>query len=211
MRLTSTTSRVVFLLMLIISGFGTACRPVETFEHTVEVREEATGDHIDGALVRAEIGVRNAYEATTDSDGIATLAIPQEHFNAWAKIIITADGYQRKSILAELIEDRGRSVVGLASDSDSDTPAEESEENADDEESSTEVPESPAATEEAEDSEEAEAAAQPSEPSESALTAVPPAERVDFYQSRPEMVIEPGQDYQATIETSKGDIIPLVG
>lgn len=36
---------------------------------------------------------------------------------------------------------------------------------------------------------------------------LPPAERVDFYETRPPMIIDPNRNYQATISTDKGDIV----
>lgn len=36
---------------------------------------------------------------------------------------------------------------------------------------------------------------------------LPPAERADFYEARPPMIIDPSRNYQATISTDKGDIV----
>ena len=36
---------------------------------------------------------------------------------------------------------------------------------------------------------------------------LPPAERADFYQTKPELTIDTGRTYRATIQTSKGDIV----
>jgi len=48
---------------------------------------------------------------------------------------------------------------------------------------------------------------QPGLPTDRPLAAIPPAERVNYYKSPPEMQIDPGQQYIATIHTAKGDIV----
>lgn len=39
------------------------------------------------------------------------------------------------------------------------------------------------------------------------VAALPPTQRANFYQARPEMTIDAGQTYRATIQTEKGDIV----
>ena len=36
---------------------------------------------------------------------------------------------------------------------------------------------------------------------------LPPAQRADYYQAKPDMTIDPTKTYQATIQTNKGDIV----
>ena len=89
------------------------CGAVETFEHEVQVEAGEAGQSVAGAQVRAEVGVRNVYEATTDDQGVARLALDSRHLGSWAKVIIEADGYQRQSILVKLEQDSPPSVVKL--------------------------------------------------------------------------------------------------
>ena len=72
------------------------------------------------------------------------------------------------------------------------------------EEAPAPVDEAPPAESESETESEAEVTAQ-SEAGRS-LSDVPPAERVDYYQAKPDITIDTSRTYRATIQTSKGDI-----
>lgn len=173
------------------------CGAVETFEHEVQVEAGEAGQPVAGAQVRAEIGVRNVYEAATDAQGIARLALDTRHLGGWAKVIIEADGYERQSILVKLEQDSPPSVVKLFRPGEAPT--------------ATQVPLTPAASSEV-GTVEATTATTISEVSGEAalpgeLASVPAAERADYYSSRPALTIDPNQTYRATIQTSKGNIV----
>jgi len=49
--------------------------------------------------------------------------------------------------------------------------------------------------------------ARPAELTGASVADLPPAERADYYQARPEITIDTGRSYRATIQTNKGDIV----
>jgi hypothetical protein len=102
------------LALLLLSGLVTACgQAVEPFEYTVEVRARDTGAAVANAAVRAEIGVRDVYQATTNAGGVAQLTIDGEHLGDWAKIIAEADNYKQHSILVNLTPEDRSATIGL--------------------------------------------------------------------------------------------------
>lgn len=47
----------------------------------------------------------------------------------------------------------------------------------------------------------------PTGSSQSDVAGLPPAQRADYYQARPDRTIDPNKNYRATIKTNKGDIV----
>jgi cyclophilin family peptidyl-prolyl cis-trans isomerase len=184
----------IVLLLILVFIIG-ACGAVETFEQAIQLEAAETGQPIVGAQVRAEIGVRDVVEATTDAQGIARLAIDTEHQAGWAKVIVEADGYEQQSFLVELIEDSPSAIIEMQPPG-AETPA------------ATETPAVDAGTATAEPPVGAtgDAVGESLSPSNE-LADLLPAERANYYQSRPAMMIDPNQTYRATIRTNKGDIV----
>lgn len=183
---------VLLLISVLIIG---ACRSVEAFEQEIHVEAGETGQPIAGAQVRAEIGVRDVVEATTDAQGIARLAIDTEHQAGWAKVIVEADSYDQQSFLVELVEDSPSAFIEMQPPG-AETPV------------ATQTPAAGTETATAEPATGATGDATEETPSPSSgLANLSPAERANYYQSRPEMMIDPGQTYRATIRTNKGDIV----
>jgi cyclophilin family peptidyl-prolyl cis-trans isomerase len=180
------------------------CGQVNTFEHQLQIKAVDTEQPVANAAVRAEMGVRDFSEAVSDSDGIARLAINQEYRDAWAKVIVEADAYEKQSFLVKLVDDHPTNVVRLQPPVEETAPAEEA---------LAPTEEGDAANENAagEMESHSEDVAMESDPAESVppgeLAGVPPAERANYYQAKPELTIEAGKSYQATIHTGKGDIV----
>lgn len=191
---------LIFLPLLLILLIG--CQQVQAFERPIKVEAADTGAPVQGANVRAEMGVRDFTEAITNADGLARLAISQNYLDRWAKVIVTAQGYQQQSVLVELLPDAPPAVVQVSrvGAQPQATPAAET---------TIEAPLSP--TEIALSSNEppapvnsnAQAAAAP-------LANVLPAQRASYYQSKPALTIDPGKTYRAAIQTGKGDIVVLL-
>jgi cyclophilin family peptidyl-prolyl cis-trans isomerase len=178
----------------------------EPFTYEIEVRATDTGDAVANAVVRAEIGVRDVYQATSNANGVALLIIDGEHGGRWAKVIVDADDYKRQSVLVKLEGEKGSATVGLEPLS-AGTPATQA----------TTQGAIPAATESA-------ASTSPVTTVHTGSTSIDdtgsssqviasggvatlaPAERADYYQARPELTIDTNRTYRATIQTSKGDI-----
>lgn len=115
--------RNLLLALIVCLSIFTACASTPPpFEHEVQVKAVEDGEAIANADVRAEIGVRNIYEATTNSDGVARLTIEADHLDGWAKVIVEADNYQRRSVLVQLTEESLPTVVGLEPLSTTQTP-----------------------------------------------------------------------------------------
>ena len=180
---------ILLIIIVVLTGCFTTQPP---FQQEIEVKAVDSGRPIPNAMVRAEIGTQDVYEATTDSNGVAMLSIDAEHLEDWAKVIVEADNYQRDSILVKLAEQAPPSVVGLQPEGDASAGAFGPEPPATEPDSTAE-PESAASDETA-------VAPGP-------LADIPAAERADYYDARPEMTIDPTQTYQATIQTNKGDIV----
>jgi cyclophilin family peptidyl-prolyl cis-trans isomerase len=196
---------MILPLLLALAGLIAACgQTAELFTYEVRVRDTVTGEAIANAVTRAEIGVRNVYQATTDASGAAHLTIDAEHLGRWAKIIVEADEYQRQSVLVHLIEQSPTATVGLEPLSGAPvqtatpavillaTPLSEP------------APASQTIT--LANS----AVGQSNSAAPRPLADVAPADRADYYQARPELTIDLGQTYQATIRTNKGDIKVLL-
>lgn len=49
--------------------------------------------------------------------------------------------------------------------------------------------------------------AAPAEPGGASVADLPPADRADYYRAKPELTIDTGRNYRATIQTNKGDIV----
>jgi len=104
---------MIFLVWL-FTGLLVSCGPTEEpFTYEIQVRDTATGEAIANAVTRAEIGVRDVYQATTDANGIAQLNIEGEHLGDWAKIIVEADDYKRHSVLVHMLAESRAATVGL--------------------------------------------------------------------------------------------------
>lgn len=177
----------------------------ESFTYEIEIRATDTGEAIANAAVRAEIGVRDVYQADSNANGAALLAIDGEHQDGWAKVIVEAEGYKRQSVLLKLETTERPPTVGL-------------------EPLSAATPAAQAAAQEASPATEALASTGPATTTHTGSTssdnlaspnqatasgevaAIAPAERADYYQARPELTIDTNRTYQATIQTSKGDI-----
>lgn len=185
------TCLILVGVVVSIAGCFTVQPP---FQQEIEVKAVDSGRPIPDALVRAEIGTQDVYEATTDANGVAMLSIDAEHLDGWAKVIVEADNYQRDSILVKLAAQAPPSVVGLQPEGDASAGTFGPEPPAGDPNSTAE-PDSTA-------SDDTTAAAVPGP-----LAGIPPAERADYYDARPEMTIDPTQTYRATIQTNKGDIV----
>ncbi len=193
---------IIFAIVLLILG---GCAQITPFEHQVEVQAADTGQAIANASVQAEMGTRDFAESKTDADGLATLIIKSDYQDDWAKVIIEAEGYQKQSLLVELTEKKSPLVVQLQRP--------EAETSAEEQPAPTEEPvaptEEPAPTEAAPEP----TAAQAEHPTEASQVAtgelanVPAVERLNYYQAKPELTIDPNKIYRATIKTSKGDIV----
>jgi cyclophilin family peptidyl-prolyl cis-trans isomerase len=209
---------LILLISVFLSTLLVGCSQVETFEQEIQVQAADTGAPVSGAAVRAEVGVRDAFEAASDSDGVARLEIESQYLNGWAKVIVEADGYKRQSFLVKLGEEDQLAVVKLASpggetavqqpaDQES-APAEETaaEMSSHADETAAEMVEPAAETDPESVSEEDKTTTD-----ETATTGVvanlPPAVRADYYQAKPELTIDIGRVYRAIIQTSKGDIV----
>jgi cyclophilin family peptidyl-prolyl cis-trans isomerase len=187
-----------FIISILMTGCAGAALPVE---HTIEVRDAQTGSTIGNAAVTGEVGLRYQVSATTGQDGTVTLAFDPEHLqlHQWVKLSVNAEGYPPLTTLANLEESSDPIVIELTTGQETSAP---------------DAGEGPEAGETAsvENSEPA-AEAEPSEPmptvdpADREFADIPAAERADYYTNRPEMAIDPGNNYQAIIATNKGDIV----
>jgi hypothetical protein len=106
--------QLTIFLTWLLAGLLISCGPtVEPFTYEIEVRDTATGAAIANAVTRAEIGVRDVYQATTNANGVAQLTIAGEHLGRWAKVIVEADDYKRHSVLIHLLAENRSATVGL--------------------------------------------------------------------------------------------------
>lgn len=201
-KLLATTTLILGLLAFLLAGCGATSA---TFEHQIQVEAADTGNPIANATVRAEMGVRDFVEATTNSQGVARLAISTDYLDRWAKVIVNADGYQRTSTLVELVTEKPQTVVRLAPQTQEETqPAGDAEAtpavvlSTDTAANNTNLSQPAPATN---------AVAAPENGSIPPAGQLPPAQRNNYYPSKPELTIDTGQNYRATIQTSKGDIV----
>ena len=203
----------IIVLGLTLSVFLAGCAQTETYAHEVRVQAASPDGPVPDAQVTARLGAREVAETTTDAEGRASFAFGEDRLDRWAKVVIEADGYQRKSILVKLLANAPPSVVQLEPPT-----AETAVDQAADE--VAEAAETPAVEGVAPEQEEAAEANNPEaevhngamdpgegDPSPGPLAAVPPAERNNYFQAKPELVIDPDGDYRATIHTNKGDIV----
>lgn len=186
------------LLLSIVPAMLVACsQQAGTIEHEIQVRGADTGAPISDAAIRAEIGTRDFVETVSDAAGLAHLIFDEKYVDRWAKVIIEAEGYERKSILVKLLSEHPTSIVQLdlvgSKEFSLNQPAAQAP-------AADETP-SPAgnAITEAVTSEET----APSGP----LAAVPPSQRANYYQAKPDLTINADKVYRATIKTSKGDVV----
>ncbi len=211
--MTGTPIKIWTIFVLIVfSTLLISCNQVETFEHEIQVQAADTGEPISNAAVRAEMGTRGFVEGVSNADGITQLAIDEAYRDAWAKVIVEADNYQKQSFLVELVAENPSTVVEMQP-LGAETPAEQpAAEAAPTGEADTEVVshDDNAAIDTVEPQATAHNDAMASENSVSSpgeLANIPPAERANFYQAKPELTVDTTGDYQATIQTSKGDIV----
>lgn len=181
------THRVISLILsLFFAALLAACATAESpLAHTVHVTGP-DGQNVSGALVTGRIGLRYTVTATTADDGTATLAYDPSHLelHTWTKITVEADGYPAQSVLVKLQPGSAPSEIRLGQTEP--TPAAPTPAAA------APQPETPP-----------EPAAEPARP----LADIPPAERQDYFSAPPEMTVDPGKTYRATIKTAKGDIV----
>ena len=169
-----------------------ACTQAGTIEHEIQVRGADTSAPVSEAAIRAEIGTRDFVEAMSDTSGIAQLTFDEKYQDRWAKVIIEADGYERKSILVKLLKEKPTSIVQLDP-----TGSEESSLN----QPVAETTSSPSGNANTETiSSEVTASSGP-------LTDVSPSQRANYYQTKPDLTVNTDKVYRATIKTSKGDIV----
>ena len=197
---------IIISALLLLSGLLASCAETsEPFTYEIEIRATDTGEAVANAVVRAEIGVRDVYQADTNANGVALLIIAGEHQEGWAKVIVNADDYKQQSILVNLGAEKRSATVGL-------------------EPLSAATPTAPATMQEASPATESLASTGPAttaltgstsidnppspgqEPASGEVAALAPVERAGYYQARPELTIDTNKTYQATIQTSKGDI-----
>ncbi len=218
---------IILLLTLLLAG----CRQITTFDHELQIQDATTGDPVENAMVRAEMGLRDAVEGVSDAQGVVKLAVDELYRDAWTKVIVEADEYGQQSFLAKLTADSPTATLQLQLPA-AETPAEQP---ADEETTLTEeVPaeQSPegetiptAETTPSEETQTDDLAAEngitETETAESViedntsielpplgeLSTLPPAQRIGYYSAKPELTIDPTKTYQATIITSKGNIV----
>lgn len=190
----------ILLIAFVILLAG--CNQGPTFEHEIQVQAADTGNPISGAEVKARMGTRDEVEAISNANGKAQLFIKEEYRDAWVKVTVSADEYQSQSLLVKLVAENPTTVVQLNRPGTEPQPAaaEPNPTEADQETTSNNQATPPPNNDSA-------AANGQSKNSTKALTDVPPAERANYYQAKPELVVDPNQNYQATIHTGKGDII----
>jgi len=194
--------RYVLLTTLLLSLFLTGCAQVETFPHEIKVEAAGTGQPIAGATVFARMGVRDAVQAKSDANGLATLAIEEQYRGAWIKVVVAAADYQEQSLLVELVAGSSPTVVQLQP-ADAPTPTPEATPAA------AVTAEIPADTAQSglDSNEPAVDLQNDTPPAGAAVANLPPAERANYFPARPDIAIDTGRVYRATIQTSKGDIV----
>ena len=158
------------------------------------------------------MGVRDFAEAVSDSDGQARLVINEKYRDAWAKVMVEADNYPKQSFLVELAAEKPSTLVELQPPGvetpaaqpavESPVPAGESPALAH-ETASTNTPVAGITSDNAKEAAGTENVSLPPRP----LAGIPPAERANYYQARPEMTVDTGHNYRAIIQTNKGDIV----
>lgn len=194
MTLTRNT-RLLTLLAVLLTVLAAGCAPTPVpVDLTVEVQDALTSQPIAAAAVTGEIDLRYAVEGVTDSNGSVTLAYDpvRLELHDWTKLTVSATDYVSQTLLAQVEAGRPPTVVELVPVG-AEPPAGETEQPPAEVSPETE----PAATETSAD------AVPPPGP----LANVPPAERANYYSSRPAMTIDPTASYSAVIQTSKGDIV----
>jgi len=204
-KLLTTTVLSLGLLAILLAGCGATSA---TFEHQIQVEAADTGNPIANATVRAEMGVRDFVEATTNAEGVARLPISTDYLDRWAKVIVNADGYQRTSTLVELVTEKPQTVVQLVPQTQN--GSEETQPAGDVDATPAVVLSTDTAADNANLSQPeaaTNAVAAPENNSIPPAGQLPPAQRNNYYPSKPELIIDTGQNYRATIQTNKGDIV----
>lgn len=188
-------------IIIIIATLLTGCNQGPTFTHEIQVQAADTGNPISGAEVKARMGTRDEVEAKSDAGGKAQLLIKEEYRDAWIKVTVNADDYQSQSLLVEMLEETPITVVDLHRPG-AEPPPQPTAEIELEEETTPQIGSNneEIASPNNEDTGQSEAAT-------GALASLPPTERADYYQAKPELAIDAGQNYQATIHTNKGDIV----
>lgn len=182
---------LILLAVVLLVTLATGCAPAEPrVELTVEVQNALTSQPIAAAEVKGEIDLRYAVEGVTDSNGSVTLAYDpvRLELHNWTKLTITATDYVSQTLLAQVDAGGPPTIVELV-------PV------------GAEPPTAAAEQPPAAASPEAEPAAAEALPTPGPLADVPPTERANYYNSRPEMTIDPTAKHSAIIQTSKGDIV----
>jgi len=184
------------LLLSIVPVVLVACAQAGTIKHEIQLRN-ADGASVSDATVRAEIGTRDFVETVSNAAGLAHLTFDEKYVDRWAKVIIEAEGYERKSILVKLLREAPISIVQLdlvgSKESSLNQPATQA----------------PAADATPSPTDEAITEAVTSEETvpPGPLAAIPPSQRANHYQARPDLTIDTNKVYHATIKTNKGDIV----
>ncbi len=199
---------VVITTAIVLTG----CLQTEApLQHEVQVQDAATGNPVAGANVMAKINLRYQPESTTNSEGVALLSFDSQYLelHAWTKITVEAEGHPTQSVLVQLQEGGAPTVVKLgASATTAARPAGNSDQEATGETTNVEAEQGEVSSVSDEtDTIPDQATTSNAPPPPGPLAEIPAADRADFYTSRPEMSIETGHIYQATLQTSKGDIV----
>ena len=189
---------LVTALLAILTATLIGCNQVSTFEHEIQVRGADTDTPISNAVVIARMGTRDEVEAVSNADGKAQLVIDEKYHNAWVKVMVEAEGYQRQSVLVKLVDNAPPHIVQLQPPGAEPTSQPAVEATPSPTESNEQPPLDTGAMTPQADS------------SASELAAIPPANRANYYQAKPEITIDTTRNYQATIHTNKGDIVILL-
>jgi len=104
---------LVTALLAILTATLIGCNQVSTFEHEIQVRGADTDTPISNAVVIARMGTRDEVEAVSNADGKAQLVIDEKYHNAWVKVMVEAEGYQRQSVLVKLVDNAPPHIVQL--------------------------------------------------------------------------------------------------
>ncbi|MCG3210829.1 MAG: hypothetical protein FOGNACKC_04464 [Anaerolineae bacterium] len=179
-------------LLVVFWGLTGCAGTPAPVEHQVKVQDAQTGRVIAGANITAQIDVRYTVSGTTNTEGVAQLAFDSDRLELhdWAKFTVEAEGYPATSVLGEV---RGpTTVIELgqppAAPPPTSEPAPTPENNV--------ITATTTATGTAAEL-----------PPPGPLAQVPPADRANYYSAKPDMSIDPNKVYQATIITSKGNIV----
>lgn len=191
-------------IVIVVAG----CFSTPTFEWVVQVESAVDETPVAGVPVIVEVRNETYVSAPTDAEGVASLMIPEMVIDRFAKVTVEATSdYQPFTELMFLAAQTQTARITLQP---IDAPAEESpatEDTTEDTMDDAPIADTPLVTE-TEVISPAEGEAEVDVPAEPGpLAAVPPANRVDYYSEKPPLNLNIGQEYRATIRTSKGDIV----